>query len=109
MKDNHSVMAGLDSLPPAFNTNHRLDLLVPHTREAMAQSQSFASISRFLWNVLSPSTRSQISAGNPFFYLAFVNTMCTGCASEQLTLVEALHKCLYTIQILNSLSQIIYK
>src|SRR5688572_21098789 len=39
--------------PP--RSSNRLDLLVPHTIIAMAQSRSFTSIGPSLWNTLSPS------------------------------------------------------
>ena len=52
-------------LRPLSATSHRplrscnrLDLLVPRSRTAMAQSRSFASICPSLWNALSPSVRS---------------------------------------------------
>src|SRR6218665_3533652 len=42
----------------------RLDLLVPHSRTALAQTRSFASTGRTLWNALSPSVCSTFLAGS---------------------------------------------
>jgi len=57
----------------------RLDLLVPRTRTAMAQSRSFASVGPSLWNTLSPSTRSQMLIGNPLSSFAFLKTYFFSC------------------------------
>ena len=57
-----------------LRSSSRLDLLVPHTRTAMAQSRSFASIGPSLWNMLSPSTRSKILSSNLSSSFAFLKT-----------------------------------
>src|SRR5678815_3532805 len=75
-----------------LRSSNRLELLVPHTRTAMAQSRSFTSIGPSLWNALSPSTRSRILASNLSSTFAFLKTfffslaLRTGSASEWLTL-----------------------
>ena len=43
-----------------LRSSNRLDLLVPRSRTAMAQSRSFVSIGPSLWNALSPSVRSTL-------------------------------------------------
>src|SRR6218665_1270327 len=52
----------------------RLDLLVPRSRTALAQSRSFASICPSLWNALSPSLRSTFLSGSLSSSLAFLKT-----------------------------------
>jgi hypothetical protein len=47
-----------------LRSSNRLDLFVPRTRTAMAQSRSFASIGPSLWNSLSPSLRSTVLSGS---------------------------------------------
>ena len=44
--------------PLSASSNRPLDLLVPRSRTALAQSRSFASIGPSLWNALYPSIRS---------------------------------------------------
>src|SRR5688572_15733308 len=86
-------------LRPLSASSHRplrssngLELLVPHTRTAMAQSRSFTSIGPSLWNALSPSTRSRILASNLSSTFSFLKTfffslaLRTGSASEWITL-----------------------
>ena len=43
-----------------LRSSNRLDLLVPRSRTAMAQSRSFVSIGPSLWNSLSPSVHSTL-------------------------------------------------
>ena len=62
-----------------LRSSNRLDLLVPHTRTAMAQSRSFNSIGPSLWNALSPSTRSRILASNLSSTFAFLKTFFFSC------------------------------
>src|SRR5678816_3029665 len=75
-----------------LRSSNRLELLVPHTRTAMAQSRSFTSIGPSLWNALSPSTRSGILASNLSSTFSFLKTfffslaLRTGSASEWFTL-----------------------
>ena len=75
-----------------LRSSNRLELLVPHTRTAMAQSRSFTSIGPSLWNALSPSTRSRILASNLSSTFSFLKTfffslaLRTGSASEWFTL-----------------------
>jgi len=57
-----------------LRSSNRLELLVPHTRTAMAQSRSFTSIGPSLWNALSPSTRSRILASNLSSTFSFLKT-----------------------------------
>ena len=52
----------------------RLDLLVPRTRTAMAQSRSFASVGPSFWNALSPPVRSKILSGSLSSSFAFLKT-----------------------------------
>jgi len=53
---------------------NRLDLLVPRSRTALAQSQSFASIGPTPWNALSPSVRSTFLSGSLSSSFAFLKT-----------------------------------
>ena len=57
-----------------LRSSNRLDLLVPRTRTAMAQSRSFASIGPSLWNALSPSVRSTILSSSLSSSFAFLKT-----------------------------------
>jgi len=57
-----------------LRSSNRLDLLVPRSRTAMAQSRSFASIGPSLWNSLSPSIRSTILSGTLSSSFAFLKT-----------------------------------
>src|SRR6218665_724656 len=57
----------------------RLDLLVPHSRTAVAQSRSFASIGPTLWNALSPSVRSTLLAGSLSSSFASLKTFFLSC------------------------------
>ena len=57
-----------------LRSSNRLDLLVPRSRTAMAQSRSFASIGPSLWNALSPSVRSKILSGSLSSSFAFLKT-----------------------------------
>src|SRR6218665_192492 len=56
--------------PHSASSNHplhslnRLDLFVPHSRTALAQSRSFASIGPTLWNALSPSLHFTFHSGS---------------------------------------------
>jgi len=97
--------------PHSASSNHplhslnRLDLFVPHSRTALAQSRSFASIGPTLWNALSPSIRSTCLSGSLSSSFAFLKTyffshgaLHTGSASERFTPLEALYKYLNTIQ-----------
>jgi len=52
----------------------KLDLLVPRSRTALAQSRSFASIGPTLWNALSPSVRSTFLSGSLSSSYAFLKT-----------------------------------
>ena len=58
----------------ALRSSNRLDLLVPRSRTAMAQSRSFAAIGPSLWNALSPSARSTILSGTLSSSFAFLKT-----------------------------------
>src|ERR1043165_921434 len=53
---------------------NRLDLLVPRSRTAMAQSRSFAPIGPSLWNALSPTVRSKILSGSLSSFFPFLQT-----------------------------------
>jgi len=53
---------------------NRLDLLVPHSRTALAQFRSFASIGPTLWNTFSPSVCSTFLSGSLSSSVAFLET-----------------------------------
>ena len=57
-----------------LRSSNRLDLLVPRSRTAMAQSRSFASIGPSLWNALSPSARTTILSGSLSSSFSFLKT-----------------------------------
>src|SRR6218665_2924763 len=50
---------------------NRLDLLVPHSRTALAQSRSFAPIGTTLWNALFPSVHLLFFSGSLSSSFAF--------------------------------------
>jgi len=83
---------------------NRFDLIVKHSRSALAQSRFFASIGPFLWNALSPSVRSTFLTRSLSSSFAFLKTnlshgtLHTGSTSERFTPLEVLYKCLNTIQ-----------
>jgi len=70
----------------------------------MAQTQAFAIIGSALWNQLPPSTRSILLTGEPNASLRSLKTVLfswvsrTGSASDWCALLEALYKCIDTIQ-----------
>src|SRR5688572_15515833 len=70
----HRLLSASSDRP--LRSSNKLELLVPHTRTAMAHSWSFTSIGPSLWNALSPSTRSRILASNlsSTFALKFLKT-----------------------------------
>src|SRR6218665_205781 len=75
----------------------RLDLLVPRSRTALAQSRSFASIGPSLWDhfFLQAVFHLPLPFPNPIFSHGALQT---GSSSERFTQLEALCKCLNTIQ-----------